>query len=414
MLVRLLSPLLLAHLCWRSLRDGGWRYFCQRLGFSASVTAAFATAAKGQSLYWFHAASVGEVLTLMPLIEALSTRDPGCTILLTTNTPTGAQVLEERAAPGVVHAYLPIDFAGATQRFIRRLPVAAVWVVETEIWPWLYARCHQHDIRLTIINARTSKRTQRNEKGLLASTYRRALSDVHVLARSAADAENFTRLGADAARIQVAGNLKFANNQPATRLTPLTNLPYCVAASTHADEELQLARAWLEEKIDSLLVIVPRHIERGTTIVRQLRDLQRELAPDAPDVVLRSNGAEAVPEARLYVADTLGALHAWYAFSTAVFVGGSLIDRGGHNVLEPAWLGKPVVVGQHMQNFADALQVLQQHDAIIVAASAANVVNQLQLAVDGNVETAQLGERARDAARQSGDVLVGYLDALLS
>jgi len=348
-LMRLLSPVLLCHLCWRSARDGGWRYFFERLGLGSSVDGPYR---------WIHAASVGEVMTVMPLIESVLALEPTTKVLLTTNTPTSAHVLSQQNNPRIVHRYLPLDFAGATRRFLRQRHAECGWIMETEIWPWLYAHCRQQGIHLSIINARVSMRTLRNETGFLASTYRTALVGVDVLARTKEDASRFKRLGSSNTSVQVIGNLKFADSRHTTEATPLIDTPYCVAASTHDDEELQLARAWLEANINCLLVVVPRHVERGPSVARQLRALQRDLAPALPAVSLRSSGDAPLSGARLYVADTLGELLAWYRFATGVFVGGSLIDRGGHNLLEPARLGKAIVVGPSTSNFADVAELM--------------------------------------------------------
>jgi len=175
---RLVSPLIVIHWLWRSVQDGHWRYFRQRLGFFQ---------ADSQARIHIHAASVGEVITVLPLIEQLQLANNPPAFLVTTNTPTGASILSERLKGSATHAYLPIDFAGATKRFFSRFNITSVWLVETEIWPWLFSRAKQSNIPLVIINARLGHKSQSLIAQFFDQTYRRALSDVMVLARSDED-----------------------------------------------------------------------------------------------------------------------------------------------------------------------------------------------------------------------------------
>ena len=410
-LVRLLAPLLLAHLLVRAARDGGRRYALERLGYGAGAAATARTGIgdgaapidDGRRRPWIHAASVGEVMTVLPLVEA-TLAAPGAppSVLVTTNTPTGAAVLARHAPVGVRHRYLPIDWPGATRRFLARERPTSGWIVETELWPWLYARAKARGLPLAIVNARLSPRTLRHADGPLAPVYRHALAGVDVLARGERDAAGYRTLGAEADRVRVVGELKFAaGDASSTAPAALVGRPYALAASTHADEERRLADAWRRVRPDGLLVIVPRHPERGTTLAREL-----------PDAGRRSLGETPAAEARLHLADTLGELDAWYAHAAGVFVGGSLIERGGHNVLEPARHGRPIVVGAHTANFADVVAALAQADAIAVAADADAVARFLSRALDGDAELRRRGERARRVAADAAGVVERYASAL--
>lgn len=422
-LVRLLSPVLLVHLAVRSWRDGGARYCRERLGFGpgaarAAVTPSSADSSgdpaimsKGLSTsgqrasgrLWIHAASVGEVMTVLPLVRATLASDDRLSIVVTTNTPTGAAVLARHAPPGVHHRYLPIDFPGATQRFLSRERPAAGWIVETEVWPWLYARCHALNIPLTIINARLSTRTARHATGPLATTYRRALASVTVLARTPEDAAGYRALGAEPTRVRTVGELKLADAASDTAPpSPLLDRPYVLAASTHDNEEHRLADAWLASATDGLLVIAPRHAERGAALARQL-----------PGCARRSQGDSPPDDARLYLADTLGELDAWYAHARGVFVGGSLIERGGHNVLEPARRACPIVVGPHTTNFTEPVAMLKAANAIADVPDAEGVARFLARAMAEDGELVSQGLRAREAALAAGRDMVGaYLEEL--
>ncbi|NND90858.1 MAG: 3-deoxy-D-manno-octulosonic acid transferase [Granulosicoccus sp.] len=355
---------------------------------------------------WVHAASVGEVFTVLPLIKAWQSTTGHDSVLVTTCTPTGAAVLLKQALPGIRHQYLPVDFPGACRRFVAQLHTRHAWIVETEIWPWLYAQCQRRDMSMTIINGRLSRRTSAQSNGILASSYRRALASVRVLARSAQDVENFIALGAVRENVYLVGNLKYAALPISESSQALIERPYALAASTHDDEELQLARCWRDHgNPDILLVIVPRHPERGEAIHRDLSALGLSVAR-------RSSGQQPAAGDQVYLADTLGELQAWYQFARATFVGGSLIARGGHNMLEPARYACPILVGPHTENFADIMQLMIEADAIEVSASAETLATSLLEAAGGSPHYREMGIRARAIAEDSQGILQRYLELL--
>lgn len=403
-LVRLLSPLLAGYTLWRALKDGGMRYWWQRMGVY-SLPADRQPSSSAEARLWVHAASVGEVITVLPLIREWQART-GDEVLLTTGTPTGAAVLDKQAIAGIRHQYLPVDFPGACRRFTNQLPARTGWIVETEIWPWLYASCDRAGIALTIINGRLSGRTSTQSEGLLRSSYRRALSNVRVLARSQQDVDRFLALGTPPTQVQLIGNLKYTSSSGAAVSDSPLDRPFVLAASTHDDEERQLASAWLQRASkDDLLVIVPRHPERGPAIVRGLSAL-------GANVAQRSANQLPAPGEQIYLADTLGEMQAWYQFASACFVGGSLITRGGHNMLEPARYACPVIVGPHTGNFDDIMQLLRQSDAIRVARNADEVIHFLIEVAQGGDDYQKMASRARQVALDSESVLQRYLLAL--
>jgi len=400
LLLRMLSPLIVLHAAWRSTRDGGRRYWQERLGLYARTTA---QTSGGQ---WIHAASVGEVMTVMPLINVLAKKSSE-RILVTTNTPTGAQVLASNTRDNIEHKYLPIDFPGAVQRFLNREKPDSGWIVETEIWPWLYACCQQRTIPLTIINARLSPSTLKHANSWLAPVYRQALNHITVLARSEADARGFIQLGAQAQRVCTVGNLKYAQQPVDTPSKRIFDRHYCVAASTHDDEELQLASAWLDITSEQLLVIVPRHPERGPALQNSLEKLVSQST-----VALRSRGQSPSSRDVLYIADTLGELNDWYSHAAAVFVGGSLVQRGGHNLLEPARFGKAIAVGPHTSNFSDVMSRLNEHEAVFTATTARQVVQFLHTTSHSDARYQSMGLRAREAVITGNDIVGDYIQAL--
>lgn len=405
LLLRALSPLLLGYTLWRSVKDGGWRYWWQRIGIHQRAATTSACSAAAETL-WIHAASVGEIITILPLIKAWKNHSPATHFLVTTGTPTGAAVLQQQDIADLRHQYLPLDFPGASKRFVSQLTARQGWIVETEIWPWLYDHCARQGVKLTVVNGRLSDRTSTQSGGFLASSYRNALSQVRVLARSQSDADKFVALGAPASQVQVAGNLKYADSGKVDTASRLIEPDYALAASTHDDEELQLAGAWLADTThDDLLVIVPRHPERGSA-------LQRELKALGISVALRSAGEQPRQEERIYLADTLGEMQAWYHHATAAFVGGSLIQRGGHNMLEPARHACPTAVGPHTGNFDDIMHLMQESAAIHVVDSAEQAVRFLRQAAAPDSDYRAMGIRAKALADDSRNVLQRYLQAL--
>lgn len=381
LLIQLASVPLLLHSSFIAVRNRSARFVFQRLGFGPKSPAA----------HWWHAASVGEVQTVWPLLSAYVTkeslRNPQAHWVVTTNTTTGFEVLQQRLEQAnlthrVTHAYCPIDTPRAVKRFIRRVKPIRCVVTETEVWPNWYCTLAGLQVPVTLVNARVTRKTLATVSpthklhSALRPAYQAALLEVQVRARSSDDADGFLSLGAHPDNTQVIGDLKFADNRPANCVSPLSDNPalsnYCVAASTHDPEELWLAEQWIAQSDTGLLVLVPRHITRA-------EGLQRILQQRFGDAVCQRRSQGGYPQAhhRLYVADTVGELHNWYAGAAVAFVGGSLIERGGHNVLEPYFHSVPVVTGIHTQNFTQAVQWLSDRDAIHVVDSAEHVIGSM-------------------------------------
>lgn len=406
--LRLVSPLILAHCLWRCTKDGGWRYLKQRLGF--------VTQDKTARIH-VHAASVGEVNTVLPLIVRIQALKPDAAMLVTTNTPTAASILQRQLSGNVVHAYLPLDFSGATNRFFNRQNIKCLWIVETEIWPWLYSHAKSHAIPVTIINARLSHRSHGKVADFFEKTYRQALTGVTVLARSKEDAQRYKDRGADSDKLQVVGNLKLSQHNSSKPPQRLIKQPYVLAASTHDDEELLLAQAWLQQTDDHsstyLLVIVPRHVERGARLAKSLNALQKDINPEWPAVAQRSLGEQPENNSRLYLADTLGELNDWYAHARIAFIGGSLIKRGGHNVLEAARHATAMIVGKHTYNFTEEVNLLRENNAIAVAENADEVNRMLSLAISDEQWANNMGLKAQQLVNTQSDMLDAYHESLL-
>jgi len=401
--VLLIAPLVLLHLMFRSFRDGGQTYFLQRLGFVPKD--------KTPRIH-LHAASVGEVITALPLIEKLQSTHSDMAFLVTTNTPTGFSLLNERLQGKAVSAYLPLDYRQNLKRFHNRVSITDLWIIETEIWPWLYAEARSRRIPVVLINARLSLRSEGRLANLFAKSYEHALQDTRVLTRSVDDVERFIARGAQPHNVVHIGNLKLGQQHAQVESVQPIDTPYCLAASTHDDEELQLAQAWLQNSDLGLLVIAPRHPERGARLLKSLSALQAELDQNLPPPAQRSKNEFPSEQSRLYLADTIGELPNWYAHSQAAFVGGSLIERGGHNVLEAARVSTPIIVGPHYYNFSEEVDLLRAAEGIAIAENADEVVKLFGLAQENTDWACQLGEKAKNAIPNSEDIIDTYCVSL--
>ena len=402
LLLLISSPLILVLLLREAYRRrGGWRFLQQRLGFGYSAHTHVTKP------IWLHAASVGEVNAILPLLAGLQKQYPHRGFLLTTNTPSGARRAQTVVSAQVQHVYLPIDFHSAVKRFLSRLQPACALITETELWPNLFAECKRQTIPLCIINGRLSSKTLNIPSFLRAipKTCLRACN--HILARSSADQQGFIVLGAEPARVTVLGNIKFAAaaTSPTAALAELPQ-PYLLAASTHADEEQQLVRLWQQiAPANTLLVLAPRHPERRRRIQQQLEALHCTLA-------LRSRNDPISTNTQVYLLDTLGELTAAMQNAQLVFVGGTLVPKGGQNVLEPARVGKAIIVGPYTFNFADEVQALAAQNAIVQVQDIAGLKQVLSELLNNSEKRDALGARAKQVCDANSDIVERYIQVL--
>jgi len=358
-----LTPLLVAHLYWRSLGNAGYR---RRIGER------FGRVPWRQSgpVIWVHAVSVGEVQAAAALIRRLKDRYAERAIVVTTTTPTGSARVTELFGGSVAHAYLPFDLAPAVRRFFDAARPGLAIIMETELWPNLYLECRRRGVPLVLANARMSEKSLRRYR-LLAGLIGDTIGAATVAAQSATDAGRFRELGASREHTHIVGNIKFDFEIPPEapaagqelRALHAPDRPVWIAASTHADEDgllLSVHRRVLAARPDVLLIIVPRHPERFSALAGQL-------GREGFSFVTRSSGAVCGPDTQVFLGDTMGELNSFYAAADVAFVGGSLVPVGGHNLLEPAGLGVPVLTGPHNFNAADVATLLTDSGAARVA-----------------------------------------------
>jgi 3-deoxy-D-manno-octulosonic-acid transferase len=400
--LRLLSPLFpLLLLQELKKRGGGWVFLRQRLGFGYT--------ARNDRPVWLHAASVGELNTALPLLRRLHENYPRALFVVTTNTATASRLLAQQQLARCTHCYLPIDLPGAVHRFIKATQPRLGLILETELWPNLYARCARNNIPLLLLNARLSAKSYAAPAWVRAGQGYCVAQLDYILARSAADQDQFLQLEAAPERVAVIDNLKYAPPPAPAAPTPqkVTSRSYALAASTHEDEEFQFARLLspLLKHYNHLLVIAPRHPERRASILAQLARLPVTIA-------LRSHNDAITDETDIYLLDSMGELQAWIAGAALVLMGGSWIPHGGQNILEPARAGKPGIAGPYMHNFTQETAELVAHNAALQLHGAAELIAAVERLLQEPEWAASLGKNAREFMQRKSDVVDRYMQAL--
>ena len=412
--VYLMAPLISVVLLWRGLRDHSyWHNFRERFGFGTPRT---------PQGVWLHAVSVGEVQACAPLVSALYRRHPQLALTVTTFTPTGAA--RARALVGNLAdvRYVPFDLPGAVRRFLRRVDPRLAVIFETELWPNLYRECGRRRVPLVLASARISERSLGRYRRL-GALFSDALSQASVIAaQGEADAARFRALGADPDSTHVTGNLKFDFELPAglaergrqLRAECAPGRALWVAGSTHEGEEaaaLEAQRRVREADHGALLVIAPRHPARFASVAQQL-------AAAGVRFVRRSEAGVAdfaeAPEVLLL--DSLGELLEFYAAADLAFVGGSLVPVGGHNLLEPAALGIPVLTGPHNFNGAEVARLLIARGAAEVVHNAGELGARVSALLADPAERARIGAEGRacvEGSRGALEKLLALIEPLL-
>ncbi len=411
----LLVPLILLRMAWRARREPGYRHrWLERFGL-------YGKASVVRGVVWFHAVSVGESEAAFPLIRTMRRRFPEMPILVTTTTPTGSARVKAVMGDEVAHVYLPYDLPDAVARFLANFQPRLAVIMETEIWPNLFQACSKRQIPLAIVNARLSERSTKGYKRLGSFTRDTLASVKLIAAQTQADADRFVSVGANPDQVAVTGNIKYDIELPddyfqqglVLRDSLFGKRPVWIAASTHEGEELLVLKAFSEVRVahpELLLVLVPRHPPRFDKVAN--------LCVSEGFTLSRRSLNETAMQADIFLVDTLGELRQFYAASDITFIGGSLVPIGGHNVLEAAIAGIPVIFGTHMFNFLEAGRRLIEAGGAIQISDGdklAGVVIDLLHDFNRNLRMGENGkefvEAGRGALGRVEEALAGLVDA---
>ncbi len=310
---------------------------------------------------WVHAVSVGEALAAIPIIKRIQKERPEFSIVVTTTTPTGAERVNSMLGESVLHLYSPYDLPWVVNRFIRKIKPRLTVIMETELWPNFIHFSRKNNIPVVVVNARLSARSAHSYARLPIPTNRLLLKPITEFAcQSTGDGQRFIELGADPSKVKVTGSVKF-DLQPPRQLdtktremfAPWLDAPFIwVAGSTHVGEDetiLHTQRLLLDAGIEAKLILVPRHPERFDSVGELIEQRGFKLAK-------RSKKGSLQEDSEVFLCDSMGEMMYCYNAGHVAFVGGSLIERGGHNPLEPASLAKPVLTGKYTFNFSDVFR----------------------------------------------------------
>ncbi|WP_095180981.1 lipid IV(A) 3-deoxy-D-manno-octulosonic acid transferase [Pseudomonas sp. Irchel 3F6] len=368
---------------------------------------------------WVHAVSVGESIAAAPMIRALLERYPTLPITVTCMTPTGSERIQALFAneARIQHCYLPYDLPCAAARFLDRVQPRLAVIMETELWPNHIHQCAKRGIPVALANGRLSQRSAKGY-GRFSKLTAPMLAEMSLLAvQTAAEAQRFRDLGARPETVEVTGSIKFdltIDPQLLQRAAELRSRwqaqdrPVWIAASTHEGEDevvLEAHRRLLGSHPDALLILVPRHPERFNSVF----DLcQRE----GFATVRRSTGANVDAQTSVLLGDTMGELLFLYALADSAFVGGSLVPNGGHNLLEPAALAKPVLSGPHLFNFLDIAAQLREAGALAEVDDAEGLAVEVQRLFELPRDAQRMAEAGLAVMRRNQGALQRLLDGL--
>ncbi|PIW78490.1 MAG: 3-deoxy-D-manno-octulosonic acid transferase [Piscirickettsiaceae bacterium CG_4_8_14_3_um_filter_44_38] len=366
---------------------------------------------------WIHAVSVGETRSIFPLLKQLHLRYPNLPITLTSGSTQGAQQALRFSPVPIQHQMIPYDTTGAVNRFLDQIDPQLVIMIETEIWPNLYQACFERKIPLILANARIKEQSFKAYQKWGGKLVQNALNQTHLIASQfQADTHHLLALGADPKRIKQLGNLKFDIDLPADLMqnaqawrmdNRLEERFIWVAASTHAGEEalmLEAHKKLLSHCANALLILVPRHSDRFQEVAELL-----EQHPHLQNAI-RSQQMPVTANTQVYLADTIGELMHWFASCDVAFIGGSLVPFGGHNILEPAALAKPILSGPYHMNLQALYDTFIQTQSITITQNTDDLAETLlKLSQSPNLQQQQ-GQKAYQCFQQQ----TGALSKLLS
>ena len=392
-LTYLALPLVLLRLLWRSRKAPGYRRrWRERLGWYSHQT----MLAPGPTLI-LHAVSVGEVHAAQPLIEQILAARPGLNVVVTTSTPTGSARVEKLFGKRVYHVYLPYDLPGAVQRFLSKFSPTVLVLLETELWPNLLQACERVGCKVILANARLSPKSQRSYLRVAVLTQIMLQSMDTVAAQASADGDRFITLGLDPRKLQINGTLKFdvAVNQYQLEQAQVlkstwAGRPVWIAASTREGEENKVLQAFasvLQQLPHALLVLVPRHPERfhEALTLAELAGFNAQQFSAAMPITLAT---------QVLVGDTMGDMAFYYGLADLAFVGGSLINTGCQNIIEPAAMGLPILTGPSLFNFQAVSELLLTAGGMETVADAETLGTRVAALLQHTTVAREMGKKA--------------------
>ncbi|ETX08695.1 3-deoxy-D-manno-octulosonic acid transferase [Candidatus Entotheonella palauensis] len=416
-LLILIGLLSLPYLLWRSLRGAGYhRDWLERFGCGAAQRHVGQPAQNGP--LWFHAASVGEVQGLQPIIAELHKRFPALPVVCSTFTPSG-KMMAKRLVPRAARVFLlPFDLPWVMPRLMRRLQPQALIIQETELWPNCLRAAARQGVPVMVVNGRLSPRSARRYRWIRI-LMQRVLSDITlIMAQTQETAQRFEALGAVAQRLKVVGNTNIDRALLAQSdlvvphvLTILTQgRRIWVGGSTHEGEEAMLLEAYRrvrQHHPEVLLVLAPRHLERVDAVVRQIQAANfRAVRRSGYD----AKATDALTGDAVVILDTLGELVPLYGLCTVAFVGGSLVPIGGHNILEPAMFAKPLMFGPYMHHFPDLAHMLCAAGGAIQVPDAEALYPEVLRLLQQPDEAELIGRRAHQTLQVNRGALAAVVD----
>ncbi len=372
-------------------------YFTQRLGL-------YKQSSNSKRVVWCHCASVGEINTALPLLRSLVER--GEHLLISTNTITGKQAIDKVQLKNTQHVFLPLDYSAFANRLVAKFAPKLCLIFETELWPNILLTTSNHNIPIAIINGRISEKTL-NAPSLILKNYRKVLHNIcKIIASSEKNASRFTALGASSETITTLDNLKFAgiSTPPDIADERPIDYPFLLCASTHQGEEQSIIEQWKAFKPKNLgLVIAVRHPHRSKEVCKALKNSKQAYC-------LHSSNPQDISKNKIYIIDTLGQLIPFMKEAEFVFMGGSLVPIGGHNVVEPAQFGRCLLIGPHHDDFKDMVNELKKCDGIIIVNDANQLINEIQRLLNNREAKLRLGNNAKNYLDSKKQVLKNYQD----
>ena len=387
-----ISPFYFLRLAWKGIKNIDYlKRWPERLGFVKNLSSQ-------KDVLWVHAVSVGEVNASLPLLRSLLDTYQNLDLLVTTTTPTGSEMLRRTMGNRIKHQYIPIDLPYCIKKFLNFWKPKALLILETEIWPNIIHECNKREIFIGIINARLSEKSKKNYLNI-KSLINPSLDKIDLLvAQYNSDKKRFNELIKEK-DIKLSGNLKYEIEIP-SELANISNTikdswsiegenrPLLIADSTHESEEeiiLESFSELLRSMNNALLIICPRHPERFSQVYNLI--LKKNFK-----VARRSKKDQVDSNIEVLLGDTMGELNLLYSVSDIAFVGGSLIDHGGQNIIEPASLGKPICSGPNLRNFEDVAMELEKAEALKIIYTPKDITNYCLDLLNNEAEIQRLGE----------------------